>query len=70
MQLSQVSFAKMVCNGIAEASHAGGVFDRKKEKKRLARLQAELKSNLNVQQGSGTLAGDSTSFAGTTDEGG
>jgi hypothetical protein len=37
MQLLQASFAKMVCNGIAEASHAGGVFDRQEEEKRKAK---------------------------------
>jgi hypothetical protein len=43
MQLSQACFAKHVCHGITEAAHAGGVFDRKEEKARKARLEAEMK---------------------------
>jgi hypothetical protein len=63
MQLSQAPFGMYACYGFIEALQAGGVFDRQ-EKKRMARLQAELKE----VQGGGTLAGgESTSFAGTTD---
>ena len=43
MQLSQACFAKHVCHGITEAAHAGGVFDRKEEKARKARLEVEMK---------------------------
>jgi hypothetical protein len=54
MQLSQGRFAKYACLGITETTHGSGVFERGEENKRLARLQAEF---------------ESTSFAGTIDEG-
>jgi hypothetical protein len=62
-------FRQIRCYSITEASQAGGIFDRQEEKKRLAPLQAEFKSNLNLQQGGGILGGESTSFTGTMDEG-
>lgn len=57
MTLSQLRFAKYACYGIAETTHAGGVFQRQQEKNRLARLQAELNSNKVIENQGGMVFG-------------